>query len=85
MSKHISVDDLTTVMMLLDSARTILGEIHENFFDRLTPDADKPRIVAEFPRSRAKSCAVSALLFDIEKDLKKLGADAGYPQKDVID
>lgn len=77
--KRLTADDLTCVMLLLDSARTILGEVHDDFFDVLNPDTDGDAIAFSFPRSRAKSNAVLTLLYDMEKQLSALGASAGYP------
>ncbi|MGM9593142.1 MAG: hypothetical protein ACI3U8_02195 [Candidatus Onthomonas sp.] len=77
--KRLTADDLTGVMLLLDSARTILGEVHEEFFDVLNPDIDRAEISFSFPCSRAKSNAVLTLLYDMKKQLSALGASAGYP------
>lgn len=77
--KTIDIYDLTGVMLDLDSARTILGELMEDHFD-LDPQSEKGRslITYDHPRARAKCHAVSVLLYGIEKELEAMGADTGY-------
>lgn len=82
MIQRLTADDLTGVMLELDSARVILNEVHEDFFDVLDPDADRVRVAYSFPQNRAKSNAVLTLIIDIEKQLTALGASAGYPGAD---
>lgn len=77
--KQITTDDLTGAMMLLASARTIIGETDEKFFGELDPVKDTLAIACDFPRARNKVFAVEELLRQVERELADLGASTGYP------
>lgn len=81
MTKKIDPDDLTGIMLLLDSVRYLFNEIQDGFFDKYDPSSDTFEITYDFPRNRAKSNAVHTLLFDMEKELLEMGASTGRPDK----
>ncbi|GEM_PF-6648160 len=77
-TKTVDISELASVMCLLDSARTIMGDIQQEYFDALSPQEDRASIIYDFPRQRAMFNAAAMMIFDIEKDLKNLGAATGY-------
>lgn len=81
--KKLTADDLTSVMNL-DSARTIWGEMMEDYFD-IDPHSKRGKfaIAYEFPRARVKCHAMGRLFQLIVKDLEDMGADAGYLGEEV--
>lgn len=85
MTQKIDVEDLTLVMTALNSARVLLEEIHEDFWDALDPSQEAGLISVYFPHNRAKSNAVDRLLYDIEKELQALWASTGYRDQTAED
>lgn len=67
----------SALMRLVDSAKTIAGDISENFFERINPDA----ISTDFFENRAKFRAVMLLLYEMEQELRK----AGYSEQMEVD
>lgn len=65
----------TALPMMVDSARTIAGEMSEDFFDTLDVNSEAGRslILIEFARNRAKFFALLTLLRDMDEELRQIG------------
>ena len=69
----IEKDDLTPVLLLLDSARMILGDVQNDFFEHWNPEKDLVYIKHDYTRYGSMCYAVDQLLYDMEQTLSKLG------------
>ncbi len=72
LTKYVDKDELIGAAVALDSARYIIQDLQEDFFDcyNSSSDDDKWRILHEFNRGRAKMAVLSHLIYEISQAFK---------------
>lgn len=75
MINTIDKDDLISIVTMVDCLRYTVQELQEYFFDKFdSKNKEEVAYIAwEFNRNRARAEIINRSLWDIEKELNKLG------------
>lgn len=73
----IDKDELSMLALMVESIKTVQGDIIESFFEAYNPDETDPRLIAfTFKAARDKANAVFFLLCRVFEELKEKGISA---------
>ncbi len=73
----LSSDDLIAISLQVNALQYIVQDLQEGFFETFNSEdeKDRPKIIWEFNRNRARTYIISEGLYQVEQILSQLGAN----------